>query len=94
MRVLTTDKAIEDLVRSTYGAAPTNRQHYVLSQALHGLVRLAKLEQQLEIKRSVERATKSQLAARSKREAQNVISKFTAHPARREKLQFDERRDN
>lgn len=57
MHPCTTSSFIEDLVVATAGPAHDVRQQYVLRQALHSLVRQAKSEHMLEIRRSVERLT-------------------------------------
>ena len=57
MYAQTTKKMIEELIAAMYGTAPNLRECHVFSQALHGLVRLAKSEQVLEIKQDVQRAT-------------------------------------
>jgi hypothetical protein len=57
MRTQTTANIIKELTVAVYGVAPDPRLKFVFSQALHGLVRLAKTEQMLEMKRNVEKAT-------------------------------------
>ena len=47
---------IQELVRAIYGAKPGLREQHIFSHALHGLVRLAKVEQTSQIKMDVKRA--------------------------------------
>ena len=56
MRTQTTASIIKELTNAMYGGAPDPRLKFVFSQALHGLVRLAKTEQMLEMKKNVEKA--------------------------------------
>ncbi len=53
----TTQSVIDELLLATYGPHPDERKQYMFLQALHGLVRLAKTERMLEIRRSVELAS-------------------------------------
>lgn len=53
----TTQSVIDELLLATYGPHPDQRKQYMFLQALHGLVRLAKTERMLEIRRSVELAS-------------------------------------
>ena len=57
MSTCTTANFIEDLVVATAGPGSDVRQRYLLRQALHSLVRQAKIEHMLEIRKSVERLT-------------------------------------
>jgi hypothetical protein len=57
MQARTTQSVIEEMLTATYGAHPDERKQYLLFQALHGLVRLAKAEHMLEIQRSVDLAS-------------------------------------
>lgn len=51
-----TDTVIAELMVTTF-AKNSAREKYLLGEALHALVRLAKAEQMLEIKKNVERLT-------------------------------------
>lgn len=75
MRTPTTAKMIKELTMAIYGSAPNPREKYVLTQALHGLVRLAKAEQMLEIKKNVERAAATLAASGSRRETKAILRK-------------------
>jgi hypothetical protein len=57
MQARTTQSVIEEMLSATYGAYPDERKEYLFLQALHGLVRLAKAEHMLEIRRSVDLAS-------------------------------------
>ena len=50
-----TDMFIEDLVNATYGGSTNARQRFVFRETLLGLVRLAKAEQVLEMRTSLEK---------------------------------------
>lgn len=51
-----TDNIIEDLIDATYGDSMDQRGRQVFAHALRGLVRLAKSEQRLEMRRDADRA--------------------------------------
>lgn len=51
-----TDTVITELTEATVGAIDDPRYRFVFNQALHSLVRLAKSEQLLEMRRDAERA--------------------------------------
>jgi hypothetical protein len=57
MQPRTTQSVIDELLLATYGPHPDERKQYMFLQALHGLVRLAKTERMLEIRRSIELAS-------------------------------------
>ncbi len=73
MRIRSTGKAIDDLISATYAAKPSIREQYVFKQVLHGLVRLAKAEQMLEIKMNVEKMTGSLAGVSSSRRHTKAI---------------------
>jgi hypothetical protein len=52
-----TDRVIAELVDATCGRQGDMRARHVLKQALHGLVRLAKVEQLTDMRVDVDRAT-------------------------------------
>lgn len=79
---------IEALTVALYGAFSTRREQHVFSQALHGLVRLAKTEQILEIKRDADRAAGVAAGAGCRRQARVIMRKAgTACHARHAELQ-------
>jgi hypothetical protein len=53
----TTETVITDLLDSSYGKTLDARAKYLFRESLYSLVRLAKAEQMMEIKRSVEKLT-------------------------------------
>jgi len=71
-----TDKVIEDLTAATCGLHSDKRQGYVLAQALHGLVRLAKAEQLLEMRMDAEKASGSLACASRKRQTRAILRKI------------------
>lgn len=71
-----TDKVIEDLVAATCGLQSGVRQRHVYAQALHGLVRLAKAEQLLEMRLDSERATGSMASVSRKRQTRAILRKI------------------
>ena len=56
MHTCTTQRLIDQLVSANCGSHADARTRYLLCQALHGLVRLAKAEHMQEISRSVDLA--------------------------------------
>lgn len=64
-----TAKLIDELVLSVRGAGQDARTRHVLEQALHGLVRLARSEQLLEMQRDAARA----VGAGSRREMRALL---------------------
>jgi hypothetical protein len=52
-----TDAIIGDLIVTACGMHASAREKYLFAEALHALVRLAKAEQMLQIKKNVERLT-------------------------------------
>jgi hypothetical protein len=67
-----TVKLIDELVLSVRGAGQDARTRHVLEQALHGLVRLARSEQLLEIQRDTARA----VGAGSRREMRALLRRI------------------
>ncbi|WP_300751910.1 hypothetical protein [Janthinobacterium sp.] len=67
-----TAKLIDELVLSVRGAEQDARTRHVLAQALHGLVRLARSEQLLEIQRDAARAA----GAGSRREMRALLRRI------------------
>eukprot|EP01133_Synstelium_polycarpum_P025754 gene25754-biopygen22217 len=70
-----TVKLIDELVFSLCGATHDARARHVLAQALHGLVRLARSEQLLEMQRDVARA----VGAGSRRETRALMRRLGTH---------------
>lgn len=52
-----TEKIIEELTIATYGENASERQKHAFTEALRGLVRLAKSEQMLELQENVKNLT-------------------------------------
>lgn len=72
-KTLNTDIAIEDLVASICGTDSTLREKHVYREALRGLVRLAKSEQMIEMKESVDRLTGAVAARIARRRAKALL---------------------
>jgi len=53
------EQLIEQLIQATYGDQGSGREKHVFREALHALVRLAKAEQMLELKKDVRKAAVS-----------------------------------
>ena len=73
-----TAKLIDDLVLAVGGAAPDVRARHVLAQALHGLVRLARTEQLLDMQRDAARA----MGAHGRRETRALMRRLGTRSAR------------
>jgi hypothetical protein len=71
-----TDNIIEALTDATYGDTDDVRQRHMFAHALHGLVRLAKSEQLLDMRRDVERATSLQAGHSSRRQTRVLLRKI------------------
>lgn len=69
-----TAKLIDELVLAVGGTAHDARARHVLAQALHGLVRLARSEQLLDMQRDAARA----MGAGSRREARALMRRLGA----------------
>lgn len=74
-----TDRMIEELISSTYGAQADARTRHLFSHALHGLVRLAKAEQMKEIRRDTERAAGAISAAGAREATEELLRKVGFH---------------
>jgi uncharacterized membrane protein len=57
MRNCSTETVVNELILAVYGEQADARKRHVLRQALHGLVRQAKMEQLQEMRRDLWRAT-------------------------------------
>ena len=73
MHTRTTQCVIDELLTATYGADPDERKQYLFLQALHGLVRLAKVERMLEIRRSVDLASGGLVAVCQQKETMAIM---------------------
>jgi hypothetical protein len=94
-----TDKVIEDLIAATCGPLSGSQQRFVFAQALHGLVRLAKAEQLLEIRLDTERAVGGVACASRKRQTRAILRKIGIDVKSRQRelevgQQYLERRDD
>lgn len=69
-----TEKLIDELVLAIVGTARDARARHVLAQALHGLVRLARSEQLLDMQRDATRA----MGAGSRRETRALMPRLGA----------------
>ena len=69
-----TAKLIDELVLAVVGTARDARARHVLAQALHGLVRLARSEQLLDMQRDAARA----MEAGSRRETRALMRRLGA----------------
>jgi hypothetical protein len=69
-----TAKLIDELVLAVVGTARDARARHVLTQALHGLVRLARSEQLLDMQRDTARA----VGTGSRREARALMRRLGA----------------
>lgn len=78
-----TAKLIAELVATTPGAMQDARARHLLSQALHGLVRLARSEQLLEMRRDTARAA----GAGSRREMRALLRRIKTR-GKREQAQL------
>ena len=67
-----TEKLIDELVLAVAGTARDARARHVLAQALHGLVRLARSEQLLDMQRDAARA----MGAGSRRETRALMRRL------------------
>lgn len=76
MPTRTSSHIIDELLIAVSGPASDPRQRHVFLQALHGLVRLAKTEQMLEIKMHVEKATGAMACSSSRRHTRAILRKM------------------
>jgi hypothetical protein len=87
-----TDKVIEDLIAATCGPQSGSQQRFVFAQALHGLVRLAKAEQILEIRLDSERAVGSMGSDDRRRQTRAMLRKIGMDvKTRQRELEFGQR---
>lgn len=93
MPIRTSADIIRELVDATYPLADTRRKH-ALTQALHGLVRLAKSEQLLAMKKDVIRVAGVKAGLSSRRQTKAILQKIgTRGNSGQRQLEFD-REDN
>lgn len=71
-----TDIFIEELIDATYPNWQDERSRHVLAQALHGLVRQARSEQLLEIRRDAERAAGNLVTYSARRQAKALLRRI------------------
>lgn len=77
-----TDNIIEELIDATYGDPADVRQRHVFAHALRGLVRQAKSEQLLDMRRDVERAASFPSGHSSRHQARQLLRKIGMELAR------------
>ena len=87
MRTLTTTQMVAQLVASIAGPRADHRQLHILNQSLLGLVRLAKIEQRIDIKRSVDKSIATSHAGASRRAMKKLIE-GAKHSSPQEELKF------
>jgi hypothetical protein len=85
MRKITTSNLIDQLVTSIAGSS---REAYVLRQSIHAIVRLAKAEERLEVRRDAERAVGAEALSAGRRAAKAVLKRVSV-ASRQETLRFD-----
>lgn len=67
------EQVIEDIVEATLGEHASAREKHVLRQTLHGLVRLAKVEQVADIKANVRRLAGALETQSARRRAKAIL---------------------
>ncbi len=77
MQNLTT-RTIEQLVNAVYGGNGDLRERHLFTEALRGLVRLAKIEERTEMQRTAEKYVPATTGRCSRAEARNVLSAIKA----------------
>jgi hypothetical protein len=75
MSTLTTNQLIKSLTSAILGPSPSARQRFLIEQSLMTLVRLAKSEHRIEMKRNADTAAKAVKSAVSKSVARATIQK-------------------
>mgnify|MGYP006148774087 CR=1 FL=1 len=71
-----TETVIADLVEAAYGGPGGQRKRHVLRQALYALVRLAKVEQLVDMRLDAERATGGMLGMSQRRQTKAMLRKI------------------
>jgi hypothetical protein len=78
MSALTTKQMIEQLTLGILSPSSSLRERFILTESLNGLVRLAKIEQRMEIKRSVEKASELATATAARRQTKALVHKISS----------------
>jgi hypothetical protein len=73
-----TSRTIDQLVVAIYGDSGNLREKHVFTEALRGLVRLAKAEQRMEIRRSAAKSVPVTEGRSSRAEAKMILSAIKA----------------
>lgn len=85
-----TDEVIADLVDAAYGGPGGRRQRHVLRQALYALVRLAKVEQLIDMRLDAECATGGMVSVEQHRHTKAMLRKIDMDVhADRSRLELD-----
>jgi hypothetical protein len=85
-----TDAVIADLVDASYGGRGGRRKRHVLRQALYALVRLAKVEQLVDMRLDAEHATGGMVGAEHQRHTRAMLRKIDMDVhADRSRLELD-----
>lgn len=71
-----TDTVVEELVAAACGDQHDARTRHIFTQALHGLVRLAKSEQLLAMRRDAEKALGATASAAQRRHSRALLRKL------------------
>jgi hypothetical protein len=90
--ISSTEVLIEDLLAATYGCGADTRQKFVFREALRSLVRLAKAEQVLEMRTTVEKLIghrSSSMPRQRGRSKQKLTGQSGRWPQQMEFNQFD-----
>jgi hypothetical protein len=89
-----TETTIEELVAANCSETSTSRERHMYREALRGLVRLAKSEQMLEMKTTIDRLAGGVAARAARRQARAILLAqrlgATRHPGQ-QKLEFNQR---
>jgi hypothetical protein len=90
MHTCNTSNVIEDLVVASAIDASDPRQQYIFRQALHSLVRQAKVEHMIEMRRSVERLTGINIRSLKGRQSKDLFYETLpgARCARQQEFEF------
>jgi hypothetical protein len=78
MSALTTKQMIDHLTLGILGPGASLREKFILAESLNGLVRLAKIEQRMEIKRSVEKASVLAAATAARRQTKGLVRRISS----------------
>ncbi|GIZ51138.1 hypothetical protein [Noviherbaspirillum aridicola] len=72
-KIAPSEQVIEDIVEATLGEHASAREKHVLRETLHGLVRLAKVEQVADIKANVRRLAGALETQSARRRAKAIL---------------------